>query len=157
MFMLTLCVISICVPSNAASYIQTVHYCDLIANPDGYDGKQVRLRAEYDSGWEHSVFADDHCVKVWDTKKLVWVDFDSALASNTEPPIMTRFEKATWRPETDRDGRITDRSRSWRVNLTVVGVFRKATDTEIGFGHRNAFPFMITISKIERVGALKKL
>ena len=39
----------------------------------------------------------------------------------------------------------------------VVGIFHKATDTKFGFGHTNAFPFMITVSKIERVGALKKL
>jgi hypothetical protein len=158
-FVVILCALSICVTSNARtpSQIQTVRYCDLIAKPDGFDGKLIRLRAEYDSGWEHSVFADDQYVKTWDTKKLVWVEFDSALASNTEPTILARFEKATWRPETDRDGRITDKSRSWRAELTVVGVFRKSNDPSFGFGHTNAYPFMIAVSKVERVGTLKKL
>jgi hypothetical protein len=140
-----------------ASQISVVRYCALLAKPEAYDGKQIRLRAEYDSGWEHSVFADDKCVKTWEPKKLVWAEFDDAIASNTEAAIMARFEKSRWRPQTDRDGRITDKSRSWRVNLTVVGVFHKATDANFGFGNSNSFPFMITVSKIERVGALKKL
>ena len=93
---------------NAQTQIPVVHYCELVAKPDAYDGKQIRLRAEYDSGWEHSVFADDRCVKIWDPKKLVWVEFDDAVALNTKPALMERFEKSRWRPETDRDGRITD-------------------------------------------------
>jgi len=137
--------------------IPTVRYCDLLANPESYDGKQIRLRAEYDSGWEHSVFWDDKCVKRWEPKKLVWAEFDDAVASNTKPATLARFEESRWRPETDRGGRITDKSRSWHVDLLVIGVFHKATSTDIGFGHTNAFPFMITVSKIERVGDLKKL
>ena len=92
-----LCALSVCGTSNAQSKSQVlvVRYCDLVANPDGYDGKQIRLRAEYDSGSEHSVFADDHCVKSWDAQKLVWVEFDSALASNTKAPTMARFEALT--------------------------------------------------------------
>ena len=154
-----LCAVSICVSSDAqtSSQIQTVGYCDLIAKPDRFDGKLIRLRAEYDSGWEHSVLADDKCVKTWDAKKLVWVEFERAMASNTKPAIMAQFEKSTWRPETDRDERIIDKSRSWRVKLTVVGVFRKSKDPEFGFGHTNAYPFIIAVSKVERVGTLKKL
>jgi hypothetical protein len=140
-----------------ASQISVVRYCALLAKPKAYDGKQIRLRAEYDSGWEHSVFADDKCAKTWEPKKLIWAEFDDAIASNTEAAIMARFEKSRWCPETDRDGRISDKSRSWRVNLTVFGVFHKATDANFGFGNTNAFPFMITVSKIERVGDLKKL
>jgi len=157
--MVMLCALSVCATSNAQSKWQVlvVRYCDLVANPDGYDGKQIRLRAEYDSGSEHSVFADDHCVKSWDAQKLVWVEFDSALASNTKAPTMARFEKARCRPETDRDGRIMDNSQSWRVELTVVGLFRKSKDPNFGFGHTNSYPFMITVSKVERVGTLTKL
>src|SRR6266850_7948844 len=84
-----------------ASQIPTVRYCDLITNPDTYDGKQIRLRAEYDSGFEHSVFADSRCVKVWEAKKLIWVEFDDRVDSNTNHAIATRFKNAKWRPETD--------------------------------------------------------
>ena len=140
-----------------APEIPIVRYCDLLAKPASFDGKQIRLRAEYDSGWEHSVFWDNKCVKRWEPNKLVWAEFDDAVASNTKLAIMAQFEKSRWRPEIDGAGRITDKSKSWQVDLVVVGVFRKATNTDVGFGHTNAFPFMITVSKIERVGALKKL
>lgn len=142
---------------SRASQIPTVPYCELITSPDTYDGKQIRLRAEYDSGFEHSVFADSRCVKVWDAKKLVWVKFDDHVDSNTNQAIATRFNNVQWRPETDRDGRIIDMSRSWRVNLSVVGVFRRSKDPNFGFGHNIVYPFMIVVSKIERVGKLKKL
>jgi hypothetical protein len=141
--------------SAPASQISVVRYCDLLAKPEAYDGKQIRLRAEYDSGWEHSVFADDKCVKTWEPRKLVWADFDDGIASNTQAAIMARFEKSRWRPETDRDGRITDKWRSWRVSLTVVGVFHKATDANFGFGNTNSFPFMIRSLKLNAWVLLK--
>lgn len=142
--------------SNTPSHTPTVRYCDLLSKPDAYDGRQIRLRAEYDSGFEHSVFADSRCVKVWDANRLIWAEFDDAAFSNTDVGTMTRFEQARYRPETDKDGRITDRWRSWRVKLTVVGVFRTSKHASFGFGHTNAYPFMIVVSKIERVGSLKK-
>jgi hypothetical protein len=142
---------------NSEPKIPLVHYCDLLNRPDTYDGKQIRLKAEYDSGFEHSVFADSRCVKAWDAKKLVWVEFADAAVSNTDRAVAARFDQARWRPEADRDGRITDMWRSWRVELMVVGEFRKSKDPSFGFGHKNVYPFMIMVTKIESVGTVKKL
>src|SRR5262245_16601493 len=77
-----------------------VRYCDLISNPDAYDGKEVRLRAEYRSGFEMSYFADAKCVKRWDPKKLVWVEFDDVAISQNDPDIVKRFQNVLYRPET---------------------------------------------------------
>src|SRR2546423_4455605 len=87
----------------------TVRYCDLISNPDAYDGKQIRLRAEYESAFEASVFADSKCVKRWDPKKLIWVEFGDVAFSKTRATTLKQFEDARYRPETDKDGRITSR------------------------------------------------
>ena len=40
--------------SASAPQIPTVAYCELLSKPDDYDGKRIRIRAEYNSGFEHS-------------------------------------------------------------------------------------------------------
>ncbi len=77
--------------SASAPQIPTVAYCDLLSKPDEYDGKRIRIRAEYNSGFEHSLFSDSACVNTWDTKKLVWVEFDESVNTNTKPKILKRF------------------------------------------------------------------
>ena len=133
-----------------------VGYCDLISNPDAYNGKEIRLRAEYQSGFETSFFFDSKCVKRLDPKKIVWVEFDDLEISKNTPEIVKRFHDVLYRPETDKDGRMTSRWWTWYVKLQVVGLFQTATDSTGGFGHMGGYAFMLTVSRIENVGKLKK-
>jgi hypothetical protein len=148
--------------STSASKIPTVAYCDLLRNPDDYDGKKIRIRAEYNSGFEHSVFSDTACVKAWDTKRLVWVEFDEPVNANTKPKILKRFKDARFhepindRGEVDVEKWQREQWLNWYVDLTVIGEFRKSKDPDLGFGHTNAYPYTLLVSKIEGVGVLKK-
>jgi hypothetical protein len=154
------------VDANAQSapepQIPTVAYCDLLSRPSDYDGKRIRIRAEYNSGFEHSVFSDSACVKAWDTKKLVWVEFDESVNTNTKPKILKRFREARFHQPVNERGEIDvekwqkEQWLNWYVELTVVGEFRKSKDPDFGFGHTNAYPFKLVVSKIENVGALIK-
>jgi hypothetical protein len=143
--------------SISPPHIPTVGYCQLLANMDDYDGKQIRITAEYNSGFEHSVFSDHSCVESFDPKRLIWVDFDESLSSNTRPNTLAKFQAAQYRPETNKRGVITDQRKNWYVELTIVGILYKSKDPGFGFGHTNAYPQKLVVSKIERVGKLKKL
>jgi hypothetical protein len=148
--------------SASAPEIPTVAYCDLLSKPDAYDGKQIRIRSEYNSGFEHSVFSDSACVKAWDTRKLIWVEFDESVNTNTKPKILKRFREARFHQPVDEKGELDvekwqkEQRLNWYVELTVIGEFRKSKDPNFGFGHTNAYPFKLVVSNIEDVGALKK-
>ena len=148
--------------STSESKIPTVAYCDLLGKPDDYDGKIIRIRAEYNSGFEHSVFSDSACVKAWDAKKLIWVEFDESVNVNTRPKTLKKFEAARFHQPVNDKGEIDvekwqkEQWLNWYVELMVVGEFRKSKDPDFGFGHMNAYPYKIVVSKIEDVGVLKK-
>ncbi len=137
--------------------IPTVGYCQLLANMDDYDGKQIRITAEYNSGFEHSVLSDHSCVKSFDPKRLIWIDFDDSLSTNTRANTLAKFQAAQYRPKTNNRGVITDQWKNWYVELTTVGIFYKSKDPSFGFGHTNAYPQKLVVFRIERVGKLKKL
>lgn len=143
--------------SASTSEIITVSYCNLLSKADDYDGKQIRISAEYNSGWEHSVVADQTCVERFDPKQLIWVEFADSVDVKTKPRILAKFRAAQYRPKTDKRGQITDLSKNWYVELTIVGMFHKAKNPGFAFGHTNAYPLMIVVSKIERVGKFRKL
>jgi len=148
--------------SASAREIPTVAYCDLLSKPDAYDGKRIKIRAEYNSGFEHSVFSDSACVKAWDTRRLLWVEFDESVNTNTKPKILKKFRKARFHQAVNDKGELDiekwqkEQWLNWYVQLTVIGEFRVSKDSNFGFGHTNAYPFKLVVSKIEDVGALKK-
>ena len=143
--------------SASASEILTVSYCNLFTKADAYDGKQIRLSAEYNSGFEHSVVSDQKCVERFDPKQLIWVGFADSVDVKTKPGILAKFKEALYRPKTNKRGEITDQWKNWYVELTIVGMFHKSKDPSFGFGHTNAYPLMIVVSKIEKVGKSKQL
>jgi hypothetical protein len=108
------------------------------------------------------VFSDSACVKAWDTKKLIWVEFDKTVSTNTKPKILKRFKEARFHQPVNEKGELDvekwqkERWQNWYVELTVVGEFRKSKDPDFGFGHTNAYRFKVVVSKIEEVGALTK-
>jgi hypothetical protein len=57
---------------SRASNPPTVQYCDLIANPALYDGKEIRLHGTYSvAGSGYSRFFSSSC-----TDKTLWVEYD---------------------------------------------------------------------------------
>ena len=54
-----------------------VAFCDLVANPDKYDGKEVTVRATYRYGFEWQEIFCMECRKIAKT----WLEFDEGLKS----------------------------------------------------------------------------
>ena len=108
-------------------------FCELVNNPEKYDGKTVRLSAKLSIGLEGSWFADNSCgadnaaiVKVKDNE--VWKIIDKARARGKREP---------WDIE---------------VNLIVIGQFKNAVYKD---NCCLTTPFQFEILKVEKASKVK--
>ena len=104
--------------------------CDLIQNPEKYNGKEVIIRATYRYGFEWSEL---YCLDCLDLGK-VWLDMPTAL-EETSANSLKKMPKG-----------------AGIVNLTVQGVFVSGGT----FGHSNAFRYRIEPTQISDVAVLQK-
>ena len=65
-----------------------VEYCDLVMNPEKYDGKEVTVRATYRYGFEWQEMFCMECRKVGKT----WLEFDDEIAGETKA-MLKKFPK----------------------------------------------------------------
>ena len=104
-------------------------FCDLLRNPDKYNGKEVTVRATYRYGFEWQQLYCLDCVE----KGRAWLeipgDGDESL---------------------DRSLRRTPKAGI--VNLTVQGLFLSGST----YGHMNGYSYQITAHKISSVVVLLK-
>jgi hypothetical protein len=75
-------VLFLCAPGTAKIHVndprpQLVEYCDLVKNPETYDGKEVRLRATYRYGFEWQELFCLACREIGKT----WLEFDEELSA----------------------------------------------------------------------------
>jgi hypothetical protein len=127
---------------SAKSDIPTVSFCELIQNPELYNGKEVRFRAQYLSEFEASAFGDSNCT----TKgKQTWVEFDrESIKASTKPELYRKVEEQVFRCGDNY----------WCVTeMLVTGVFH-ADDK--GYGHLFQYRFMVTVKNIEEIGRTEK-
>ena len=106
-----------------------VTFCDLLRNPEKYNGKQVTVRATYRYGFEWSEL---YCLDCLDKGKT-WLEH-VALDKATERAFQ-RLPKG-----------------AGIVNLTVQGVFVSG-DT---YGHQNCYRYQFTPDKITDVKVIQK-
>jgi hypothetical protein len=104
--------------------------CDLIRNPEKYNGKEVTIRATYRYGFEWSEL---YCLDCLDKGKA-WLAMPTAL-QETSARSLKRMPKG-----------------AGIVNVTVQGVFISGGT----FGHSNAYRYKIEPSKISDVVVLQK-
>jgi hypothetical protein len=64
--------------SRTAPPVTVVAYCDLVTNPDKYDGKEVTVHATYRYGFEWQEIFCMECRKIAKT----WLEFDEELKSD---------------------------------------------------------------------------
>lgn len=131
---------------ESQSKILNVAFCDLLRNPDFYDGKDVRFRATFVSSSMHlvSTFYDKACN---DKNYLTWAEFDeSSVKASSKPDVIRKLEKEVLLPETNF---VTS-----ETELLVTGVFHKPNKT--GYGRDYKYRFMITVNSIERIGDTKR-
>src|SRR5687767_13134934 len=74
--------------SIEASNIPTVTFCDLVNNPDMFDGREVRFRATYLYNSKVAAFVDQNCQA---RDKRTWAEFDGIAIKASSPPGL--FEK----------------------------------------------------------------
>jgi hypothetical protein len=136
----------------AAPEPPTVSLCSLLSRPAEYDGKEVRIRAQYNLGFEWSYFYDGSCKEYAEqttpfrTANVVWAELDESVKSSTESAVYGKFREAS-------SFCCPDGWRTKQTEMTVTGKFFKAGDE--GYGHLGRYAFQIVIKKVESVGDTK--
>ena len=127
------------------SDIPTVTFCDLVHNPDIFDGKEVRFRATYLSNSKVAALVDQSCLA---KDKRTWVEFDGISIKASAPPEL--YEKVETQIFCGKCGD----DNNWReTEILVTGIFR---GDDIGHGRLGKYRFMVTVKKIEEIGITEK-
>jgi hypothetical protein len=127
-FFLTLAVVNDVggVPSQISNP-PAVQYCELVANPTLYDGKQIRLHGEYSIvGSGYSEFVSSSC-----PGKTLWVEFDSNYASCSSGSSVKSL--ATMRRKSG--------VRWGRPHVTVIEVHIRSAEVEFAGTFHASNPF----------------
>ena len=111
-------------------HIIPIAFCDLLRNPQKYNGQKVTVRATWRYGFEWSQL---YCLDCLDNGKA-WLDRASDLDEASERALK----------KTPKGAGI--------VNLTVEGVFR----SDGTFGHLNGYRYEIVPSKISHISVIQK-
>lgn len=128
--------------------VPTVAFCQLLRDPDSYDGKEVRFRATYRHGFEASEFFDPGCFG--DDKFTNWVEFDDAVKTQMNPETLKKFNEA-FCCRTANESLWT----MFETELRVLGTLHKPNGK--GYGRdSNPHYFLITVKRVEEVGSSKK-
>lgn len=125
--------------------ILTVTLCDLVHNPDIFDGKEVRLRATYLSNSNVATFVDQNCMA---KDKRTWVEFDGiSIKASAQAELYEKLEEQILCGKCGGDNK-------WReTEMLVTGVFH-GDDT--GHGRLGKYRFMVTVKNVEEIGLTEK-
>lgn len=135
--------------------VPTISLCDLLSKPTDYNGKEVRVRAQYHIGFEYSYFNDPSCkdyaltsTPFWEGT-VIWAEIDKSVESVSQPETYKKFRSlaSLCCPDEWRDS---------GAELLVTGKFFKATDNNNGYGHLNRYALKLVVNRIEAVSALEK-
>lgn len=124
-----------------------------MTKPADYDGKEIRVRATYNVGFEWAYFNDTSCKgralesTPFRYANVVWAEFGNSVETSSKPEIYEKFRQAEGFccPE------------GWRTKhteLLVTGKFFKAGSDDVGkgYGHEGRYVFQIVVDKVEEVG-----
>jgi len=131
--------------SAESSDIPAITFCDLIQNPDLYDGKEVRFRAKYLANSEVGAFGDPNCTS---KENRTWAEFDGAsIKANSEPGIYQVVEERILCGKCEADDH-------WReTEMLLTGIFN---GSDMGHGRFGEYRFMVTVKKVEEIGETEK-
>lgn len=103
-----------------------VSYCDLVAKPDAFKGKAVRVRAVYEIGFEKSVLTAAGC-----EQSPTWLGLNKGWQKQTEGGVAQRIRDLKWGVPTD---------------VVVVGSFRY----DGKFGHMGMYSRYLLVDRFEK-------
>ena len=128
-----------------ASDIPTVTLCDLVYNPDIFDGKEVRLRVIYLSNSKVATFVDQNCMA---NDERTWVEFDGiSIKASAPPELYEKVEEQIFCGKCGGDNK-------WReTEMLVTGIFH---GDGIGYGRLGKYRFMVTVKNVEEIGITEK-
>jgi hypothetical protein len=121
--------------SNSSEKIPTVRFCDLVARPELYDNKVVRVRASYLANFESAMFYDLKCN---DRENYV----EPTLACDTDESCKAIRDTISKNLEGDPFG-------GARVELVMLGLLKRAKSGH-RFGGQDGFRLGFAITRIEK-------
>jgi hypothetical protein len=138
----------------AATDIPSVSLCSLLGKPADYDGKEVRLRATYNIGFEWSYFDAPGCKEYavettpyW-TANVAWAEFDESVMSSVRPELLEKLKRA-------RSLCPDDMFRTQETEMRVTGRFLKGKSVEEGYGHMGRYAYKLVVSGVGEAGDTK--
>lgn len=120
--------------------IPTVNYCEIIKNPQNYNGKIVKIFAEQRSGFEFSGLGSQDCANDYGQIWAEWEKYESCGDEKTARLLVNRYKGI---------------ENNYLEGIFVGKFFVKEKGIS-GFGHMNAKPFQISISCVENATLLPK-
>ena len=131
--------------SAELSDIPTITFCDLIQNPDLYDGKELRFRAKYLANSEVGAFGDPYCSS---KENRTWAEFDGvSIKANSKPEIYQEVEERILCGKCGAENH-------WReTEMLVTGIF---TGSDIGHGRLGEYRFMVAVKRVEEISETEK-
>jgi starvation-inducible outer membrane lipoprotein len=128
----------------AKSDIPTITFCDLIQNPDLYDGKEVRFRAKYFVSFEVAAFGDPNCTT---KENRTWAEFDGiSIKASAKPEIYQKVEEQIFCCH-GGDNYLRE------TEMLVMGIF---DGEKKGYGHLGEYRFMVTVKNVEEISETEK-
>ena len=121
----------------------TVVFCDLVGNPNRYDGKVVRTEAIVAVGFEVGIVYDPKC---GDREKRAWYDFDQSTYQPQEKGWQSL--RSFLFPESKQG------SGHYRGRARAIMVGRFNASAKAGYGHLNGYHFLFTIMHVEKAAAV---
>lgn len=113
----------------------TVRFCDLIARPDSFNGKIVRVQAIYESTWEWRRLYDETCLG---PQNYIWPVFECDTIETCE----------IFRKSLEKD-MVGNPFKGQKVQVTLVGRFRGHHQSRQRYGVQGGLQFQLEIVRIE--------
>jgi hypothetical protein len=131
-----------CFLLNACTYTKpseekvSIAYCDLVKNPSLYDGKTVRVSANYIVGFEWAYLSDEKCPSEQDNETKTWIIIpekanlceDAGQVKTSLPPQINRSE-------------------TLERKVILTGIFHNSSG-----GHLDRYPFTMEFICLKEAG-----
>ena len=124
-----------------ASDVLNVTLCDLVHNPEIFNGKEVRLRATYLFNSKVAAFVDQNCMA---KDKQTWVEFDGiSIKASAPSELYEKLEEQILCGKCGNDNK-------WReTEMLVTGIFH---GDDSGHGRLGKYRFMFSVKNVEEIG-----